>query len=376
MLEINSPIARGRGPATAAAALVLAAGTLAGCGDAGAAITRLTVGSPGRDPYALMSNTDRTGTGPRPAAGGTKAGDTPGLYGGTRLASSCDQRKLVAFLQANPGKARAWAGVQGIPVADIPRYVSRLTPVLLRTDTLVTNHGYRDGRATSEPAVLQAGMGVLVNGYGVPAVKCNCGNPLTPPENKIKTSDARYRGRKWPGFEKRNVTRIRPRDSRRGTIVVFVLVDPGGTIGFERPRATTGPDDGPPMPPPVEQAPPSGGPDDSPAPADSGSGSPGTPGSEPPDSGSPEPQAPGSGAPGPESPGTGVSPGGDPGAGTTPGTGDGGTGDGGTGSGTGDGGGGGTGDGGTATGTPGDGPQSPVISMAPPPGSAGSPAAF
>jgi hypothetical protein len=359
MFEINSLMARGRGPAMAAAALVLAAGTLAACGDAGAAITRLTVGSPGRDPYALMSNTDQMKvTKPPAATGGTKAGDAPGLYGGTRQMSSCDQHKLVAFLQANPDKARAWAGVQGIPVSDIERYVSRLTPVSLRTDTLVTNHGYRDGRATSEAAVLQAGMGVLINGYGVPAVKCNCGNPLTRPESKIKTGNATYHGRKWPGFKKQNVTRVRPRDSRQGTIVVFVLVDPGATMGFERPRATAGTDDGPPMAlPATETAPPSDAPSDSPAPVDSGSGSPATPlpGSEAPDPGSPAPEAPGDGSPQP-----GLPQGGDPGTGATPGTGDGGTG--------------GTGTGGA--GTPGGEPQDPVISLAPPTGTAGSPGAF
>jgi hypothetical protein len=373
MLEINSRMARGRIPIMAAGALVLAAGTLAGCGDAGAAITRLTVGSPGPDPYTLAANTDHAKVATRPARGGTKDGDAPGLYGGTRRISSCDQQKLVAFLQANPDKARAWAGVEGIPVSDIPRYVSRLTPVLLRTDTLVTNHGYRDGRATSDAAVLEAGMGVLVNGYGVPAVKCNCGNPLTAPESKIKTSNARYRGRKWPGFEKRNVTRIRPRDSRKGTITVFVLVDPGATMGFERPRATTGGDDGPPLPLPVtETAPPGGTPDDSPAPADSGDGSSGSPapGDGSPAPGSPEPGSPGPGTPGAGSPGPeisqpGVSPGG--GAGTTTGTGDDGSG--------GDGQGGGT-TGGAGAGTPGDEPQNPVISMAPPGGFAGSPAAF
>ncbi|MER6808589.1 DUF6777 domain-containing protein [Spirillospora sp. NPDC000708] len=374
MLEINSRMARGRMPIMAAGALVLAAGTLAGCGDAGATITRLTVGSPGRDPYTLAANTDQVKVATRPARGGTKDGDAPGLYGGTRRISSCDQRRLVAFLQANPDKARAWAGVQGIPVSDIPRYVSRLTPVLLRTDTLVTNHGYRDGRATSESAVLQAGMGVLVNGYGVPAVKCNCGNPLTAPAGKIKTSNARYSGRKWPGFEKRNVTRIRPRDSRKGTITVFVLVDPGATMGFERPRATTGGDDGPPLPLPATEMEPSGGtPSDSPAPADSGSSGSPAPGDGSPAPGSPEPgiSDPGSPAPGspaPEISQPGVSPGGGPGTGTATGTGTGDDGSGGTGTG-------GT-TGGTGAGTPGDEPQSPVISMAPPGGSAGSSPAF
>lgn len=302
MLEIHSLIARHRVRAVpvagSVAALVLAAGTLSGCGDAGATITRLTVGTPGPDPYTLMSGTDRTNVEKRPRAGGTKAGDTPGLYGGTRRAATCDQRKLIAFLQANPGKAKAWADVQGIPVSDVPRYVSRLTPVLLRTDTLVVNHGYRDGKATSGPAVLQAGMGVLINGYGVPTVKCNCGNPLTRPEKKISTRNASYTGRSWPGFTKRNVTKIRPRDSRKGTIVTFVLVDPKATMGFERPRATGGEADGPPTAlPPTETAIPASG---SPSPSDSGAQSPGTP--------SPGTPSPGTQSPGTQPPDPGTSP--------------------------------------------------------------------
>lgn len=305
MLEIHSLIAwRGgaaRPMAGAAAALALAAGTLSGCGDAGAAITRLTVGSPGPDPYTLASNTDELKVKQRPRAGGTQDGDSPGLYGGTRRTATCDQRKLIAFLQANPEKARAWAGVQGIPVSDIPRYVSRLTPVLLRTDTLVTNHGYHQGKATRGPAVLQAGMGVLVNGYGVPTVKCNCGNPLTQPEKKISPRNASYSGRSWPGFEKRNVTRIRPRDGEKGTIETYVLVDPEGTMGFERPRATIGPADGPPAElPATETEVPAG---DSPSPSDSGLESPGT---ESPGTESPGPESPGTGTPGPETPGPGT----------------------------------------------------------------------
>ncbi|QXJ27040.1 hypothetical protein AGRA3207_001170 [Actinomadura graeca] len=273
MREIHSRIARRRAAAVSFTALCVAAGTLAGCGDAGATITRLTVGSPGPEPYTLMSGTDQMKVANRPQAGGTREGDSPGLYGGTRHAASCDQNKLIAFLQANPAKAKAWAGVQGIPVTDIPRYVSRLTPVLLRTDTLVTNHGWDGGRATSGPAVLQAGMGVLVNGYGVPTVKCNCGNPLTQPEKKISAGKASYRGRSWPGFEKAKVTKVRPRDSRKGTIETFVLVDPGATMGFERPRATTGPVDGPPTDlPETELAVTSG----EPSPTDSGGASPET----------------------------------------------------------------------------------------------------
>ncbi|TDC79535.1 DUF6777 domain-containing protein [Actinomadura sp. 7K507] len=300
MAEIHSPIVRPKGAAAAVAALALTAATLAGCGDAGATITRLTVGTPGPDPYTTMSNTDKIEVKERPRTGGTATGDSPGLYGGTRRSATCDQQKLIAFLQANPGKAKAWADVQGIPVSDIPRYVSRLTPVLLRTDTLVTNHGFRDGKATGGPAVLQAGMGVLVNGHGVPAVKCNCGNPLTLPEKKISTDGASFTGRSWPGFEERNVTKIQPRDAKKGTIVTFVLVDPEGTMGFERPRATEGEADGPPIQLPATET--EGTASDSPSPSDSGmeppgTGSPGTetPGTDPSGTGSPGTPPPGTG---------------------------------------------------------------------------------
>lgn len=301
MPEIHSTIARRRvrSAAVAAAALALAATALSACGGAGATITRLTVGTPGPDPYTLMANTDKTDVKHRPQAGGTKPGDSPGLYGGTRQASTCDKPKLVAFLQASPDKARAWAAVQGIPVSDVPRYVSRLTPVLLRTDTLVTNHGYHDGKATSAPAVLQAGMGVLINGYGVPTVKCNCGNPLTRPKEKISSGKTSYSGRSWPGFTKRNVTEIQPRDSREGTIETFVLVDPEATMGFERPRATEGESDGPPgtLPSTETEVPTS----DSPAPSDSGLDSPSVE--------SPGPESPGTESPGTETPSPEVSPG-------------------------------------------------------------------
>ncbi|MFC6885143.1 DUF6777 domain-containing protein [Actinomadura yumaensis] len=269
------------------AAVLAAAATVAGCGDAGATITRLTVGTPGPDPYTLMSNTDQRRIEPGRRAGGTRRGDSPGLYGGTRRAASCDPRRLVAFLQANPDKARAWAGAQGIEPGGIARFVARLTPVLLRTDTLVTNHGYRDGKATGGPAVLQAGMGVLINEYGEPAVKCNCGNPLTRPQKKISTRNASYTGASWDGFGGRRVTRIEPRNEREGAVAVFVLVDPDATIGFGRPRATTGADDGPAGTlPPTEAAP-----TDGPSPGDSGSAEPGSGGPATPLPGDSEPGA-------------------------------------------------------------------------------------
>src|SRR2546429_115073 len=72
------------------------------------------------------------------------------------------------------------ASVEGIEPNDIATYVASLTPVILTSDTLVTNHGYANGHATTLRSVLQAGTAVMVDNTGVPRVKCNCGNPLTP----------------------------------------------------------------------------------------------------------------------------------------------------------------------------------------------------
>jgi hypothetical protein len=130
--------------------------------------------------------------------GGRVSGAAPGLYGGTQLLSVCDKRLLVDFLLANADKARAWAGVQGIPVGDIEAYVAGLTDVILQADTRVTNHGFSGGAATTIDTVLQAGTAVLVDPYGVPRVRCYCGNPLTPPRGIRGTPT--YIGNPWPGF--------------------------------------------------------------------------------------------------------------------------------------------------------------------------------
>nr|WP_282204450.1 DUF6777 domain-containing protein [Kitasatospora fiedleri] len=82
------------------------------------------------------------------ASGGAVDGGQPGLYGGTREVASCDVPKLSGYLAANTDKARAWAGVEGIGSSQIDGYLNGLTPVVLRQDTRVTNHGYQSGQAT------------------------------------------------------------------------------------------------------------------------------------------------------------------------------------------------------------------------------------
>ncbi|MCC5953385.1 MAG: zinc ribbon domain-containing protein [Acidimicrobiia bacterium] len=188
---------------------------------------------------ALVSQTDDDPLARAGAAGGAVTGSTPGLYGGTLDESSCDRTQLVAFLESEPSKARAWAGVVGIEPDDIADYVAGLTPVVLRWDTRVMNHGYDNGRATPRPAVLQAGTAVLVDDFGTPRVKCSCGNPLgdAPPV----TSRTRYVGPRWAAFQPERIVTVRI-DVR---IDIFVLIEVRTGEPFGRPTGTAGHTDGP-----------------------------------------------------------------------------------------------------------------------------------
>lgn len=166
---------------------------------------------------------------------GTVDGSTAGLYGGTLNEASCDREKQITFLQANPDKAAAFASVLGIGADQIPTYLRGLTPVVLRHDTRVTNHGFVDRTATSLQSVLQAGTAVLVDKHGIPRVRCMCGNPLTPPA--AIEGDVRYRGQTWPGFALNQTIVI----NKVGTAVdVFVLADTLTGTWFDRPTGTDG----------------------------------------------------------------------------------------------------------------------------------------
>ncbi|MCX3059023.1 DUF6777 domain-containing protein [Streptomyces beihaiensis] len=136
------------------------------------------------------------------------SGATPGLYGGTHAVGSCDVEKQVRFLTADQAKAGAFARAAGVSRGDVPGYLRGLTPVVLRADTRVTNHGYHDGRATSFQSVLQAGTAVLVDNHGMPRVRCACGNPLKPPV--AFKHPARPQGTAWSGYEPTKVVVVTP----------------------------------------------------------------------------------------------------------------------------------------------------------------------
>ena len=147
-------------------------------------------------------------------------GETVGLYGGTEDAGRCDPAQLVTFLQQNPDKAAAWAEVHGITPDQIPQFVSTLTPMILRSDTAVTNHSYADGRATPLQSILQAGTAVLVNDKGEPVVKCSCGNPLLAPE---WSGTREFKGTPWPDFNERTIVIIQRSATTINNFQVFNL---------------------------------------------------------------------------------------------------------------------------------------------------------
>ncbi|MGV9457046.1 DUF6777 domain-containing protein [Streptomyces sp. NPDC003635] len=203
-------------------------------------------GKTGPDPFTESTATDSSAppVTPSPATPSPTAtantvrgvdGGAPGLYGGTRKVASCDVEKQIKALQAAPAKNQAFASVAAVEPSDVPAYLRGLTPVQLRMDTRVTNHGYRDGEATPYQAVLQTGTAVLVDDRGVPRVRCACGNPLTEPV--AQQTAPKPTGDSWPSYNSANVVVVAP-----STVVieVFTVYDPEHGDWFHRKTGDTG----------------------------------------------------------------------------------------------------------------------------------------
>ncbi len=231
-----------------------------------------------RSPQSSPSGTSSpTAPGVRSLSGGT-----PGLYGGTLSVSSCDVNAQVRFLTSDQGKARAFAQASGIDRADIPGFLRGLTPVVLRADTRVTNHGYRDGAATGFQSVLQTGTAVLVDDRGLPRVRCACGNPLKPPVALKGTP--RHQGEQWSGYRPAQVVVVTPAPKIIVNITLVNIVDNTwierktgdghGRADHTVPPPTPTPTTPSPTTPPTSPSPTSPsptGPDDSDSPSDSDS---------------------------------------------------------------------------------------------------------
>lgn len=227
-------------------------GDTAGSGGTGEVFLQNTSAS-GPDPFTASTARTDSASGaaslpPRTGAAETAtpqvSGSTPGLYGGTRATASCDVERQVRYLSAEPAKNAAFARVLGLEPNAVPGHLRSLTPLQLRVDTRVTNHGFKDGAATSYQAVLQAGTAVLVDSRGVPRVRCACGNPLTEP---VAQREPRTTGTPWPSYNASQVVVVAPAVT---VVNVFVVYDPEDDAWFARKHGDTGPRDKPTPPPP------------------------------------------------------------------------------------------------------------------------------
>ncbi|MDT0447978.1 DUF6777 domain-containing protein [Streptomyces hesseae] len=273
--------------------VLLAGAGLTACSSDGGKPSRIALEAAGvvaAQPFVAAPGPDVQGVKAVPPTGGTTRADARGAFGGTPGMTRCDRAKLIDQLTQDPVKGKAWAAVRGIAFERIKDHINNLNEVTLRQDTLVENHNYQgDGKTVAYLSVLQAGVTILRDDYGTPAVKCNCGNPLGKPDD-VDRKGSTYTGSKWEHFEVTQITVIEARTIEQGPLKSVTLVDVGQPDkAFDRPAKGDGSTDGKPYPLP------------SPTPSrPGGSGSPSEPGS-----GSPSGSASGSGSGSPSEPGTG-----------------------------------------------------------------------
>jgi hypothetical protein len=172
-------------------------------------------------------------------AGSEVAGDGENLYGGAFGRSSCDRDALAAFVAgASPARSDSWAHAmtsdpQRPRETDVRQYITELTPVHLRADTRVTSYRFIGDHALPFQAALQAGTAVLVDGHGIPRVRCAGATPLAPPRNT--TDNPIYLAPRWPEFDPATLTTVTP---SLGAIRQFGLTSDGRM--FRRPAGTNG----------------------------------------------------------------------------------------------------------------------------------------
>ncbi|MEU6890614.1 DUF6777 domain-containing protein [Streptomyces sp. NPDC046557] len=187
------------------------------------------VGSAGPDPFTTSTATGESAPAqpPLPNQSGrgirTVNAATPGLYGGIQRLGSCDVEHQSSLLTADNAKAGAFAGASGVDQDKIGDFLRDLTPVVLRADTRVTSHGFQDGRASAFQSVLQAGTAVLVDGHGMPRVRCGSGNPLSAP--RAPKGNPVIKGEPWNGYQANQVIVIEPTVQQLEHLVLVNLAD-------------------------------------------------------------------------------------------------------------------------------------------------------
>ncbi|TXS53209.1 PASTA domain-containing protein [Streptomyces sp. uw30] len=176
--------------------------------------------------------------------GGSRKGNEQGLYGGSAEIDVCDPDLLIDFLlRAGNGKKKAaWAKALGVGAKNknVRKFVKSLTEVVLANDTLVANHGYKKGRANRYDAVLEAGTAVLVDVFGVPRVKCNCGNPLAVSEHEPGDVKVEFKGKgkgnkEWK-VKKDQVVRVEKAEQPQKSLTVVDVKDPDEQVEIDLPE--------------------------------------------------------------------------------------------------------------------------------------------
>ncbi|MFF4349852.1 DUF6777 domain-containing protein, partial [Streptomyces sp. NPDC001530] len=196
--DTHAPEARPAGGVQASNSPGLYGGTPGGGNDTGG-------NGSGRDDTGGNGSGGNDSGGDNSTPGQDETGGSTGEFGGSTKPGTCVVAKLKKFLTdpKNSAKAQEWARVLHINPDRISGYIDHLTPVVLRHDTLVTNHEYKDGKAVPFDALLQAGIAILVDKQGLPAVKCSCGNPLRPSKVNIKKTSVQFKdgNKKWSGYQ-------------------------------------------------------------------------------------------------------------------------------------------------------------------------------
>ncbi|MFJ7625259.1 DUF6777 domain-containing protein [Streptomyces sp. NPDC097595] len=232
----------GSGPATRtadAAGLVLQPAADPG----NAPFTASTAGGPALPPHAVPTGTPRSPSAPGQAL--KRTGSTPGLYAGTRAVPSCDVEAEIRMLAVDPAREEAFAQTVSVARDRVAGFLRGLTPVLLRADTLVTGHGFRDGSVTTYQAVLQAGTAVMVDARGLPRVRCACGNPLDAPTGPGDASAGT--GKRWEGFDPARTVVVEP---AARPVAELVIADLAHHSWIARPAGDEGTGDRVPEEPP------------------------------------------------------------------------------------------------------------------------------
>jgi predicted Ser/Thr protein kinase len=167
-------------------------------------------------------------------------GDTYALYAGNRMEKelTCDRSRLADYFETSPSEAKVWADEMGVAPKDIRDAMYAMTPVVLRTDTVVTMHGISAGEPTQTPVVLQTGTSILAGKSGVPRMRCFGGNPLTPAP--AINAESTFGGTQWELWDPAKAVVI---TQAPNTIKVYDLVNIDTDRMFTRLAGTHGTDD-------------------------------------------------------------------------------------------------------------------------------------